>query len=149
MKNSTALKKVITYSSLALGFFVARYVLNYYGAEIVAEKSYSGKWPEELRQGFVEGCISESPREHKSLFERYCPCMAKGIEKAGVIPTKFNSYKESQKEVEEKIGVLTSQYLESKDGRQLLGSCLERAQLALQLEGPRGGGGVSPASIQE
>ncbi|NCN26249.1 hypothetical protein GW915_01635 [bacterium] len=112
-----------------------------------SQVSQSKDWSIELREGFIDGCKEQAPKEHFALFSMYCPCMATGIEKAGVIPTNYNTLEESSGEVEQRISELTGVYLESSDGKNLLQGCFERAQLALQLEGPRGGN-VHPASVE-
>ena len=95
-------------------------------AQAEIEASKFDAWTPRMHQEVVASCVKSAGNAEGAAI--FCDCYATAIEKAHVIPLKFNSLTSSEADYEREVGNLTDSYLESAEGKAALDRCANLAR---------------------
>lgn len=108
-----------------------KYGFSYGIAEAEINASKNEKWPEDFKKEFISSCATVDPSANKNFMQKYCECATNKIEAAHIIPTKYNTIKESIQEYSERIEKIIDAFIDSEPGQNIANECAETAKKAV------------------
>lgn len=124
------MKKYQKVISIVVGILVVigiKFGIGFFAAEAEVAMSKNSDWSAEYKKSFITGCISEMKEEISDEAKTsLCTCLTDEIEKAHVISTKYNSFKESEQTYNERMSKEVYAYFESDAGKTSTETCAQK-----------------------
>lgn len=105
-----------------------KYGLGYGLAEADVNSSKNESWPADFKKEFIEACSNADETANKEFMHQYCICATDRIEAAHIIPTKYNSIKETMEDYDKRVGKLIEDFMASEPGQKIASECVEATQ---------------------
>ena len=100
---------------------------SYYLAEAEIAVSKNQDWPTEFKQSFIKGCATEMQENiSDEVKTSLCTCLTEEVEKAHVVSPKYNTFKESESQYNERMSKEIYAYFNSDAGKASSEVCAQK-----------------------